>query len=177
MSPSYLQLLSEIKEMNTVFQRPEGMGVHREQEFSYFQEEYQELEVNGIINDSLIETLDALVDIVVFAIWALHKDGMSAGEIDQALHDSSRKGIQIEKIANPVLYSEQCIDLIFTIFTTIITLVWSTRMIGLFHEVYRSNMSKLKDGQPIPGKLPGKFGKNPESYFPPDLKKVLLSKV
>ena len=35
-------------------------------------------------------------------------------------------------------------------------------------------MSKLKDGKPIAGDLPGKFGKNKETYFRPDLKKVLL---
>lgn len=68
MLSSYLQLISEIKEMNTIFQRPENMGAHREEEFAYFQEEYNELEEDGVVNNTLIGSLDALVDIVVFAI-------------------------------------------------------------------------------------------------------------
>lgn len=160
--------------MNTIFQRPENMGAHREEEFAYFQEEYNELEEDGVVNNTLIGSLDALVDIVVFAIWALHKDGMSADRINHALQDPSRRNIQIDTVTDYTMYRDQCIDLIFTILNTIITLVWYTRTIGLFHEVYRSNMSKLKDGKPIPGKLPWKFGKNLESYFPPNLRDVLV---
>ncbi len=165
------QIVTEIKEMNTVFERPEGRGADREQEFSYFLEERGELQKEWVLLWDLIWTLDALVDICVFAVGALHKDGRSTEEIVRLVQWSW--WIDIRTITTSSQYQQSSASILKSTLETLITLVWESTMIALFHEVYLSNMSKLKDGKPIPGNLPWKFGKNMDTYFKPDLKRVL----
>ena len=124
-----------------------------------------------MLDQSLIGSLDALVDICVFAIGALHKDNMSAAHIADAIEQGAC--IDIWSISSPVLYQEYCVDILTTVLVSLQTFVHEKRVVALFNEVYLSNMSKLKDGKPIPGNLPGKFGKNMETYFKPDITRHL----
>lgn len=154
-----------------VFERTEWIGTNWEHEFGFFQEEIGELYEEGITDKSLIGSLDALVDICVFAVWALHKTGLSTAAIADAVEQSLTTDIwSITTIAD---YQEHCVAILKTVLVSLQSFVREHTVGALFHEVYLSNMSKLKDGKPIPGNLPGKFGKNMETYFKPDLDKYL----
>lgn len=165
------QLVQEIKDMNTVFERTEGIGVNWEHEFGFFQEEIGELYEEWISDKSLIGSLDALVDICVFAVGALHKSGLSTQAIMDAVAQSWT--VDIWSIATTADYQEHCVAILHTVLVSLQSFVREHTVGALFHEVYLSNMSKLKDGKPVPGNLPGKFGKNMETYFKPDLEKYL----
>lgn len=164
-------LIQEIKDMNVVFERHEGIGANRDNEFGFFQEEIGELYEEWIADKSLIGSLDALVDICVFAVWALHKHGLSTQAIMEAV--ASSETVDIWSISSTALYQEHCVAILKTVLLSLQTFVREHTVGALFHEVYLSNMSKLKDGKPIPGNLPWKFGKNMETYFKPDLEKYL----
>lgn len=168
---SVLRIVSEIKEMNSVFERAEGMGVEWENELKYFLEEVGELEEEGVLDKSIVGSLDALVDICVFAVGALHK----AGHDKEATVAEILKAhtVEIRAITTPEHYRNACAGILRTVLLTITTLVGEKRTVECFHEVYLSNMSKLKDGKPVAGNLPGKFGKNMDTYFKPDLAKYL----
>ncbi len=165
------QLVQEIKDMNTVFERMEWSGTNWEHEFGFFQEEIGELYEEGISDKSLIGSLDALVDICVFAVGALHKSGLSTQAIVDAVEQSWT--VDIWSIATTTDYQEHCVSILNTVLVSLQSFVREHTVGALFHEVYLSNMSKLKDGKPVPGNLPGKFGKNMETYFKPDLEKYL----
>lgn len=165
------KLVQEIKDMNTVFERTEGIGTNREHEFGFFQEEVEELYEEGIRDRSLIGSLDALVDICVFAVGALHKTWLTTDAIVDAVEQSWT--VDIWSIATAADYQEHCVSILKTVLLSLQSFVREHTVGDLFHEVYLSNMSKLKDGKPVPGNLPGKFGKNMETYFKPDLEKYL----
>lgn len=168
---SVLRIVSEIKEMNSVFERAEGMGVEWENELKYFLEEVGELEEEGALDQSLVGSLDALVDICVFAVGALHKAGHDAESTVAEILKAHI--VEIRAITTPEHYRNACAGILRTVLLTVTTLIGEKRTVECFHEVYLSNMSKLKDGKPVPGNLPGKFGKNMETYFKPDLAKYL----
>jgi predicted HAD superfamily Cof-like phosphohydrolase len=171
MMHNFSQIIQEIKEMNTVFERGEGSGAHRENEFSYFSQEVDELNTARQELD-LIEVLDALVDIGVFTIGAAHKDGVDMQTMLNKVN--SAQCVNLHAIKDAQSYATHIYALIHSVIATLTNLIDEKLVLELFHEVYLSNMSKLKDGKPIAGDLPGKFGKNKETYFRPDLKKVLL---
>lgn len=166
-------IVQQIKNMNNVFERLEWIGVSWDNEFAYFEEEMTELVHEWIKETSLIGSLDALVDICVFAVGALHKSGMTTEQIVGAV--STAQIIDIWDVQDVARYQDQCINILFTVLRSMTTFVGEHKVVDLFHEVYLSNMSKLKDGKPVPGNLPGKFGKNLETYFKPDLAKYLVS--
>jgi len=165
------QLVQEIKDMNTVFERTEWVGVNRDNEFGFFQEEITELYEEWIADKSLIGSLDALVDVCVFAVGALHKKGLSTDDIVDAVEQSWT--VDIWSIATASDYEKHCVAILTSVLVSLQSFVREHTVGELFHEVYLSNMSKLKDGKPVPGNLPGKFGKNMETYFKPDLEKYL----
>ncbi len=165
------KLVQEIKDMNTVFERTEWVGVNRDNEFGFFQEEITELYEEWIADKSLIGSLDALVDICVFAVGALHKKGLSTQDIVDAVEQSWI--VDIWSIATVPDYEEHCVAILTSVLVSLQSFVREHTVGELFHEVYLSNMSKLKDGKPVPGNLPGKFGKNMETYFKPNLEKYL----
>lgn len=165
------KLVQEIKDMNAVFERHEWIGVNRDNEFGFFQEEIGELYEEWISDRSLIGSLDALVDVCVFAVWALHKSGLSTEGIVSQMEQSWTTDIW--SVSSATLYQEYCVAILKTVLLSLQTFVREHTVGELFHEVYLSNMSKLKDGKPVPGNLPGKFGKNMETYFKPDLEKYL----
>lgn len=169
---SVLRIVSEIKEMNAVFERPEGMGADWENELKYFLEEVEELEEEGALDKSLVGSLDALVDICVFAVGALHKAGHDAESTVAEILKANV--VEIRAIHTPEHYRNSAAGVLRTVLLTLTTLIGEKRTVECFHEVYLSNMSKLKDGKPVPGNLPGKFGKNMETYFKPDLAKYLV---
>lgn len=166
-----VQIVQEIKDMNSVFERIEGSWVNWEHEFGFFQEEIGELYEEGISDASLVGSLDALVDICVFAVWWLHKNGLSTDMIVSAVQESWV--VDIWSVSSADMYREHCVAILKTVLVSLQTFVREHTVVDLFHEVYLSNMSKLKDGKPVPGNLPGKFGKNMETYFKPDLQKYL----
>jgi hypothetical protein len=168
---SVLRIVSEIKEMNTVFERPEGMGANWENELKYFLEEIEELEDEGAKVASLVGSLDALVDVCVFAVGALHKAGHDAESTVAEILKSPV--VEIRAITTPEHYRNAAAGILRTVLLSITTFIGEKRTVECFHEVFLSNMSKLKDGKPVPGNLPGKFGKNLETYFTPDLAKYL----
>ena len=161
------QIFSEIKEMNIIFERPEWMGANWDNEYGFFVEEIGELQEEGKKDDSLIGASDALVDICVFAIGALHKDGFTTQDISKKI--SWSHFFDIHSITSVQSYKDNIGNILFSIIFTLNTLFTEKVTVALFHEVYLSNMSKLKDGKPVPGNLPGKFGKNLETYFKPNL--------
>ncbi|HMY80961.1 MAG TPA: hypothetical protein PLW93_03275 [Candidatus Absconditabacterales bacterium] len=165
-------IIGQIKNMNTLFERPEGMGVDRDHEYVFFLEELEELYREGCKPQDLIGSLDALIDIVVFGIGVLHKQGDDIQTISDRI--ASGGYIDIRSIDSSTLYRLRIQDILYTVLTTLVSLIGPRLCIELFDEVYQSNMSKLKDGKPIRGNLPGKFGKNPETYFKPNLSKRLL---
>ena len=165
------KLVQEIKDMNNVFERTESSGTNWDHEFGFFEEEIGELHKEWISDKSLIGSLDALVDICVFAVWALHKNGFSTHAIADLVEQSFL--VDIWSISSSSLYEEHCVSILKTVLLSLETFVREHTVGELFHEVYLSNLSKLKDGKPIPGNLPGKFGKNLETYFKPDLEKYL----
>gem|GEM_PF-2053720 len=96
---------------------------------------------------------------------------MSTIAIVDAVEQSST--VDIWSVATTANYQENCVAILKTVLVSLQSFVREHTVRELFHEVYLSNMSKLKDGKPIPGNLPGKFGKNMETYFKPDLAKYL----
>lgn len=164
------KIIQEIKDMNTVFERPEAMWVDRKNEFSYFQEELDELK-KSIKQLDLVEVIDALVDIGVFGVGALHKDGKDTDTIKKDI--SIAHYIDIHTISDYHMYQDNIRNIIHSALVSLSSILGIDRVYTIFHEVYLSNMSKLKDGKPVPWWLPWKFGKNMDTYFSPDIKKYL----
>lgn len=166
------QIVNEIKDMNTIFERPEGIWADWAKELLYFEQELQEIMDDGVRKTDLVEVVDALLDICVFAIGALHKDWDNT----DALVNKILNGCycDIHSIHSADAYKIDCANAIWTAMVTLLVLVQEKILVALFHEVAMSNMSKLKDGKPVLSELPGKFGKNMETYFKPNLRKYLI---
>ncbi len=164
---SFHQIIDEIKAMNQVFERLEWIGANWDNEYGYFVEEIDEFIREWRKDNSLVGATDALVDICVFAVWALHKEWKDTSQIFDIITSSTF--IDIYSISSTSQYKENIWNILFSIFFTLSLLFSHQTTTSLFHEVYLSNMSKLKDWRPVPWNLPGKFGKNMETYFKPNL--------